>query len=52
MAVVGSTLFSVLTVRDFTLIFDAYARFEESVLSARIEMLEEKKEEDDDDDEV
>jgi pre-mRNA-splicing factor SYF1 len=30
------------TVRDFTQIFDAYAEFEESIISAKVEMLKEK----------
>ena len=32
---------TVLTVRDFTQIFDAYAEFEESLLSAAMEEIEE-----------
>lgn len=33
-------LTSVLTVRDFSMIFDAYTQFEESMLAAKIELLE------------
>jgi len=36
---------SVTTVRDFTLIFDAYSQYEESVLTAKMQMLEEEEEE-------
>jgi len=33
--------FSVLTVRDFTMVFDAYSQCEESLLTARVAMLAE-----------
>jgi len=39
---------SVSTVRDFSLIFDAYAQFEESVISAKMENEDEDDEQDDD----
>ena len=41
---------SVLTVRDFTQIFDAYVQFTESLLSAMMESLEEPDEDEDEDD--
>ena len=41
---------SVATVRDFSLIFDAYAQFEESVISAKMENEDEDEDEDDDSD--
>ena len=41
---------SVSTVRDFSLIFDAYAQFEESVISAKMENEDEDEDEDDDSD--
>ncbi|KAJ3211454.1 pre-mRNA-splicing factor syf1 [Entophlyctis luteolus] len=37
----------VLTVRDFTMVFDAYAEFEESVISARMEEIKELEDRDD-----
>lgn len=46
---------TVTTVRDFSVIFDAYMQFEESMLSAKMEQLEKELEEEDavdDDDEV
>lgn len=33
-----------LTVRDFTMVFDAYSQCEEALLSARVAMLEEEEE--------
>jgi hypothetical protein len=46
-------MMTVTTVRDFSVIFDAYMQFEESMLSAKMEQLEEELEEEDavDDDE-
>ncbi|KAH7926288.1 protein prenylyltransferase [Leucogyrophana mollusca] len=41
---------TVLTIRDFTQIFDAYAEFSESLMSAMMESLEEPDEDDDDED--
>lgn len=38
------------TVRDFTRIFDAYAKFEEELLTARVTMLEEGEDEEEDED--
>ena len=43
---------SVTTVRDFTAIFDAYAQFEESVISAKMQQEEEEDDEEEDDEEV
>mmetsp|Transcript_16854 Transcript_16854/g.32896 ORF Transcript_16854/g.32896 Transcript_16854/m.32896 type:complete len:838 (+) Transcript_16854:31-2544(+) len=43
---------TVSTVRDFTLIFDAYTQYEESMLAAKMEALEDAKEEDVDDNDV
>jgi pre-mRNA-splicing factor SYF1 len=41
---------SVITVRDFTTIFDSYAQFEESVLSVKMAELEDDEDEENDDD--
>lgn len=41
----------VLTVRDFTTVFDAYAQCEESLLTARIQMLDDQEADEDDDEE-
>eukprot|EP00850_Spirogloea_muscicola_P007794 SM000040S14806 [mRNA] locus=s40:534356:540087:+ [translate_table: standard] len=41
---------SVMTVRDFSLVFDAYTQFEESMLAARMETLEGEEDEDEGDD--
>jgi pre-mRNA-splicing factor SYF1 len=50
---------TVITVRDFTMVFDAYSQFEESVLTAKMNMAQDSDEDDDnsndsddDDDEV
>eukprot|EP00968_Pinguiococcus_pyrenoidosus_P025861 scaffold7031_cov254-Pinguiococcus_pyrenoidosus.AAC.11 len=43
-------LHAVLTVRDFSLVFDAYVTFEEKVVTAKLAMLEEQDEEDEEDD--
>ncbi|CAN0161276.1 unnamed protein product, partial [Ectocarpus fasciculatus] len=40
---------SVVTVRDFTMVFDAYTQFEESVLTAKMRMAEESDEDSDSD---
>ena len=43
---------SVMTVRDFSLIFDAYAAFEENVLSSKMMQEEEEEEEEEENDEI
>eukprot|EP00636_Phaeomonas_parva_P003214 CAMPEP_0118870088 /NCGR_PEP_ID=MMETSP1163-20130328/13188_1 /TAXON_ID=124430 /ORGANISM="Phaeomonas parva, Strain CCMP2877" /LENGTH=485 /DNA_ID=CAMNT_0006805039 /DNA_START=54 /DNA_END=1508 /DNA_ORIENTATION=- len=43
---------TVLTVRDFSMVFDAYVTFEEKVLTAKMAMLEEAEEDDDEDEEL
>ena len=40
---------TVLTVRDFSMIFDAYAKFEETMVTAKMEMTEEDEDEEEDD---
>jgi hypothetical protein len=40
-------MMTVTTVRDFSVIFDAYMQFEESMLSAKMEQLEQELEEED-----
>jgi pre-mRNA-splicing factor SYF1 len=40
---------TVITVRDFTMVFDAYSQFEESVLTAKMKMAEDSDNEDDSD---
>ena len=39
---------SVITVRDFTIVFDAYAKFEESVLTAKMQYIEDDQNDDED----
>jgi hypothetical protein len=41
---------TVTTVRDFSVVFDAYMQFEESMLAAKMEQLEEELDQDDADD--
>ena len=43
---------SVVTVHDFSTVFDAYAQLEESVLSAKMQMVDDDDEDDDDDDDL
>lgn len=40
----AEALATVMTVRDFTQVFDAYAEFEESIAKARMEALEQSEE--------
>jgi len=43
---------TVMTVRDFSLVFNAYAQFEESMLRAKMEMLDDDEEDEDEDGDV